>query len=74
MLFHSRISGVLLATKVTVAIGWIDDLSGVTMDPGWKHTDITKNQLPKDKYYYKAQFDLAILCISTLIWHLQNYI
>lgn len=32
--FHSPIGGVLVATELTVAVGWIDDLPGVAMDPG----------------------------------------
>lgn len=31
---HSRIGGVLLTTELTVAVGWINDLPGVTVDPG----------------------------------------
>lgn len=34
---NSRIGGVLLTAELTVAVGWINDLPGVTMDPGWKH-------------------------------------
>lgn len=37
ILVHSRIGGVLLTTELTVAVGWINDLPGVTVDPGWKH-------------------------------------
>lgn len=33
--FHSRIGSVLVATELTVAVGWIDNLPGVAMDPGW---------------------------------------
>lgn len=36
LLVHSRIGGVLLTTELTVAVGWINDLPGVTVDPGWK--------------------------------------
>lgn len=36
LLMHSRIGGVLLTTELTVAVGWINHLPGVTVDPGWK--------------------------------------
>lgn len=36
-LMNSRIGGVLLTAELTVAVGWINDLPGVTVDPGWKH-------------------------------------
>lgn len=36
LLMHSRIGGVLLTTELTVAVGWIHHLPGVTVDPGWK--------------------------------------
>lgn len=36
LLMYSRIGGVLLTTELTVAVGWINDLPGVTVDPGWK--------------------------------------
>lgn len=39
----SRIRGVLLAAELTVAVGRVDDLPGVTVDPRWKRLK-KKNQ------------------------------
>lgn len=36
LMMHSRVGGVLLTTELTVAVRWINDLPGVTVDPGWK--------------------------------------
>lgn len=33
---NSRIRGVLLAAELTVAVGGVDNLPGVTVDPRWK--------------------------------------
>lgn len=33
---NSRIRGVLLAAELTVAVGGVDNLAGVTVDPRWK--------------------------------------
>lgn len=37
ILMHSRVGGALLTAELAVAVGWINDLPGVTVDPGWKH-------------------------------------